>query len=249
MPGKTDTNSTPADTSRFATTHWSVVLAAGDHSSSQHEKALSKLCRSYWLPLYVYLRRRGYTIHQAEDYTQGFFVHLLKKPRLYRASPQRGKFRSFLLVSLKHFVADQQDRAQAQKRGGNCVITSLDFEGAECLYDHEVAHSLSPEKLFERSWALAVLRRTMDRLKCEPVTGSKQALFDRLKVYLAAERGAIPYKSLAADLDMTEPALRVAMHRLRQRYHELMREEIAQTVTTDEQVDEEIRDLFAALTN
>jgi RNA polymerase sigma-70 factor (ECF subfamily) len=148
---------------------------------------------------------------------------------------------------LKHFVADEQDRARAQKRGGNRVISSLDFERAEGLYDHEVAHCLSPEKLFERSWALAVLKQAMDQLKSEPMTGGKQELFDRLKIYLGAERGTIPYKNLAADLDMTEPAVRVAMHRLRQRYHELVREEIAQTVTTDEQIDEEIKDLFAAL--
>jgi len=144
-------------------------------------------------------------------------------------------------------VADEQDRARAQKRGGNRIISSLNFEKAESLYDHEVAQSLSPEKLFERSWALAVLRRAMDRLKGEPMTGPKQELFDCLKVYLAAERGAIPYQNLAADLDMTESAVRIAMHRLRQRYHELVREEIAQTVTTDDQIDEEIKDLFAAL--
>jgi hypothetical protein len=148
---------------------------------------------------------------------------------------------------LKHFVADEQDRARAQKRGGDRIISSLDFEKAEGLYDHEVAHGLSPEKLFERSWALAVLRRAMDRLKGEPMPGPKQELFDRLKVYLAAERGAIPYQNLAADFDMTESTVRVTMHRLRQRYHELVREEIAQTVTTDDQIDEEIKDLFAAL--
>ena len=168
MSGDNDVSSTPTGTSRFATTHWSVVLAAGDHSSPQHEKALRRLCQVYWLPLYVYLRRRGHTVHQAEDCTQGFFAHLLEKPRLCRANPQRGKFRSFLLASLKHFVADEQDRARAQKRGGNRVISSLDFERAEGLYDHEVAHCLSPEKLFERSWALAVLKQAMDQLKSEP---------------------------------------------------------------------------------
>jgi RNA polymerase sigma-70 factor (ECF subfamily) len=241
------TNSTGADARRFATTHWSVILAAADSSSPQHERALSTLCRTYWYPLYAYLRRRGYDTHQAEDYTQGFFAAILERQGLRRADPKYGKFRSFLLASLKNFLSDEWDRAQTQKRGGDKKVLSLDLDIAESRYAREPAHHLSPEKLFERSWALTVLKQAMDRLKAESTTPDKQRLFDRLKVYISAERDAAAYRQVAAELDMTEGAVKVAVHRLRRRYRELVRDEIAQTVTTEAQVDEEIQDLFAAL--
>ena len=247
MSDKTPNYSTPSDVGRFATTRWSVILAASDSASTQHEPALSTLCQTYWFPLYAYLRRRGYDSHQAEDYTQGFFAGILERKGLRQADPKCGKFRSFLLASLKNFLADEWDRAHAQKRGGGKKILSLDFDAAASRYDQVPAHSLSPEKLFERSWALTVLNRAMDRLKAESASSGKQCLFDRLKVYLSAEKDAIPYRDVAAELEMTEGAVKVAVHRLRRNYRELVRDEIAQTVATEAQVDEEIRDLFAAL--
>jgi len=222
-------------------------MAASDSAADLHEPALDTLCQTYWFPLYAYLRRRGYDSHQAEDYTQGFFAGILERKGLQRADPKYGKFRAFLLASLKNFLADEWDRARAQKRGGDKNIISLDFDAAASRYDLEPADRLSPEKLFDRSWALTVLTRAMDRLKAESASSDKQRLFDGLKVYLAAERDAVSYRDVAGELDMTEGAVKVAVHRLRRRYRELVREEIAQTVTTEAQVDEEIRDLFAAL--
>jgi RNA polymerase sigma factor (sigma-70 family) len=247
MPGKTDTNPTPADTSRFATTHWSLVLAAGDSSSPQHEQALSRLCRVYWFPLYAYLRRRGHDAHQAEDYTQGFFAQVLDKRRLCGVRPKPGKFRSFLLVALKNFVSDEYDRASAIKRGGAKEQLSLNFAAAENQYTLEPTHDLSPEKLFERAWALTLLEQTMDRLESELACENKKGLFDALRVYVCGEPTGLTYLQVATQLNMTESAVKVAVHRLRRRYRELLRNEIAQTVLTEDQVDEEINFLFTAV--
>ena len=247
MSDKIPKYSTLSSAGRFATTHWSVILAASDSASTQHEPALSTLCQTYWFPLYAYLRRRGYDSHQAEDYTQGFFAGILERKGLQRADPKYGKFRSFLLACLKNFLADEWDRSQAQKRGGDKKTLSLDFNAAASRYEREPEHSLSPEKLFERSWALTILTRAMERLRAESAASDKQRLFDCLKIYLTAEKDAISYRDVAEKLEMTEGAVKVAVHRLRQRYRELVREEIAQTVTTEAQVDEEIRDLFDAL--
>lgn len=247
MSDKTSKYSTPSGAGGFATTHWSIILAASDSASSQHEPALSSLCQTYWFPLYAYLRRRGHDSHQAEDYTQGFFAGILERKALQKADPKYGKFRSFLLASLKNFLADEWDRDRAQKRGGDKKVLSLDFNAAASRYEQDPAHHMSPEKLFERSWALTVLSRAMERLKAESTLSDKQQLFDCLKIYLAAEKNAVPYKDVATKLNMTEGAVKVTVHRIRRRYRELVRHEIAQTVTTEAQVDEEIRDLFAAL--
>ena len=247
MSGNSNISSSTAGTSRFATTHWSVVLTAGKPDSSHYRQALETLCRTYWFPLYVYLRRRGYDIYQAEDNIQAFFACLLEKGGLRLADPKRGRFRSFLLVALKHFLANESARTQAQKRGGGRKILSLNIENAESQYIREPRDELSPEKLFERSWALAILDRTMVRLQAEAVSAKKEKHFDCLKIYLTAEKNAVPYCEVATRLNMTEGAVKVAVHRLRQRYRVLLRDEIAQTVTTEEQINEEIRDLFAAL--
>jgi len=233
--------------SRFSTTHWSVVLTAGASASAGSREALERLCRTYWYPLYSYLRRRGCDAHQAEDCAQGFFAVLLEGHTLERAKPERGKFRSFLLSCLSHFLADQWDQAQAQKRGGGKVIVSLDIEDAETRYQVEPAHDLTPERLFEKSWALTVLENAMARLKTESAEGGRQDLFESLKPHLPASRGPASYKDVATRLGMTEGAVKVAVHRLRDRYRQLVRAEIAETVSTPEQVDEEIRDLFTAL--
>ena len=247
MSGDNDMSSTPTGTSRFATTHWSVVLAAGSPESTRYKEALETLCRTYWFPLYAYLRRRGCNAHQAEDHVQGFFTYLLEKPSLHRVDPQFGKFRSFLLATLKHFLTDERDRIQAQKRGGGHKVLSLDFETAESQYAIEPAHNLSADKIFERHWALTVLKRTMDRLKAELTSENKQNLFIILRIYLTQEESSVPYRDVATKLGMTEGAMKGAVYRLRKRYRELLFEEIAQTVATKDQVDQEISDLFAAV--
>jgi len=231
--------------SSFATTHWSVVLSAGNQASPDYTRALSSLCEAYWYPLYAYLRRRGYDKQQAEDYTQDFFAALLERQGLGKADPKLGKFRSFLLASLKNFLADEWGRKQAQKRGGGIKVSSLDFDDGDTRYSRELADGLSPEKLFERSWAQAILAQALSRLKAEFAAEGKQDMFEHLKAYLTAQDA--PYCDAAAALNMTEGAVRVAVHRLRRRYGELVRREIAQTVATAEQVDEEMNALYAAL--
>lgn len=239
--------STPRGAGRFATTHWSVVQAAGDTWSPQHQQALGTLCQTYWYPLYAYVRRQGYDTHQAEDYTQAFFTRMLEKHGLGVADPKRGKFRSFLLSALKHFLANELDRMHAKKRGGDRKILSLDIGDAERRYEVEAAPQVSADKLFDRSWALTVLQRAMDRLQSEQQKRDKQELFEQLKVYLTAEKGSVPHAEMAEKLNMTPTAVRVAVHRLRKRYRELLRQEISQTVVDKHQVNEEIRDLFKAL--
>ena len=247
MPDYSPTNFNRPNAGRFATTHWSVVLAAGRPKSASYRKALETLCQTYWFPLYAYLRRHGCNSHEAQDYTQAFFTALLDKGGLGLADPKRGKFRSFLLASLKHFLSNERAHARAKKRGGGRKALSLDFKNAESQYALEPRDELSPEKLFERSWALTVLDRTMARLQAEAVSTNKQKSFERLKSYLTADKASAPYREVAKDLDITEGAVRVAVHRLRKRYRELLRDEIAQTVTSDDKIDEEIRDLFTAL--
>jgi RNA polymerase sigma-70 factor (ECF subfamily) len=238
---------TPPGTSKFATTHWSVVLAAGSPESTRYKEALETLCRTYWFPIYVYLRRKGYSANKAEDQTQGFFTHMIEMHDLRQADPDRGRFRSFLLSMLKHFMADQWDWSQAQKRGGGKQTLSLDFADAEARYKLEPSHQLSPDKLFEKSWALTVLAQTMARLKAESSDTRRQMLFENLKAHLAGQSDTVPYRELATKLHMTEGAVKVAVHRLRQRYRELLREHIAQTVSGPEQIEDEIRALFVAL--
>lgn len=240
-------SSTPSASGRFTTTHWSVVLEAGAAGSSRHQEALEILCQTYWFPLYAYLRRWGCDSHRAEDYTQAFFASLLEKKTLAKADQSRGRFRSFLLASLKNFLSDEWDHSTTQKRGGGKVILSLDAVAAEARYTLEPTDRLSPDKLFERSWALTVLKQALDRLKEESAFAGKMPLFDRLKNHLTNKADTSSYKIVAAELDMTEDAVKTAVYRLRRRYRELVREKIAQTVATEEQLEEEIRELFAAL--
>lgn len=247
MSDKTPVSSAHAERGRFATTHWSVVLEAARPSSSHYRDAMSTLCGAYWYPLYAYLRRGGCSSHEAEEYTQGFFARLLEKEYLRQADPGRGRFRSFLLASLKHFVANERKREKALKRGGGRKIFALDFGDAENRYSLEPVEKMSPEKLFERSWALTVLHNATGRLQDESATAGKERVFECLKVYLTAEKGTIPYRKAAADIDMTEGAVKVAVHRLRRRYRELLRDEIGQTVATPDEIADEIRSLFAAL--
>ncbi|MEQ8790009.1 MAG: sigma-70 family RNA polymerase sigma factor [Pirellulaceae bacterium] len=229
---------------QFATTHWSLVLAAG---AGESQAALAELCQAYWLPLYVYLRRRGHSQHDAEDITQGFFSMLLQREDLRGLDPQRGKFRSFLLGSMKHFLANRRERDRALKRGGGRTIVSLDVDKAESHCRLEPAHDHTPERAFERQWALTLLERTLDALRNEAAVAGKLGEFDRLKVYLTGQRQDETYAQLAEELQSSEDAIKQAVSRMRKRYRQQLRREIAQTTNGADEVDDEIRELFAAL--
>ncbi|HEV3304183.1 MAG TPA: sigma-70 family RNA polymerase sigma factor [Planctomycetaceae bacterium] len=237
----------PSGSRQFATTRWSLVLAAGQRSSPQSSVALATLCENYWYPLYAYVRRRGHDADEAQDFTQTFFARLLEKNDLAAADPARGRFRSFLLASLKHFLANEWDRARAVKRGGGRAVLSIDFGTAEERYRAEPSHDLTPEKIFERRWALVLLENVLARLHDESARAGKTDSFDRLKGFLTGEQPAITYGQLAAELNTSEGALKVAVHRLRRRYRELLRAEIEETVADAQEIDQEIRDLFSAL--
>ncbi|MHC4158436.1 MAG: RNA polymerase sigma factor [Planctomycetota bacterium] len=239
----------PSGPRQFATTHWSVVGAAKGDEVSQTcaREALEELCRAYWYPLYAFVRSRGHSAIDAQDLTQGFFARIMEKQSIRLADPKRGKFRSFLLASLKNFIADEYDRRQAQKRGGGKNIFSLDFESAEGQYSLEPKDEMTPEKLFERSWAITMLRNTLDRLSGEYKSERKKQLFEHLKIYLTTDKQTATYNDIAEKLQMAEGAVKVAVHRLRKQYRELLKEEIAQTVESENEVDEEINELFKAL--
>jgi RNA polymerase sigma-70 factor (ECF subfamily) len=223
-----------------------VVLAAGRGASPQAARALEELCRTYWYPLYAYVRRRGYDSHEAEDLTQEFFARLLAKNYLADVDREKGKFRSFLLASLKHFLANEWDRAQAKKRGGSHTHVSLDARLAETRYRSEAADELSADKLLDRQWAIALLEQVLARLSAEYTAADKGEVFEQLKNSLTGTKDSIPYVTVASKLGTTEGAVKVAVHRLRQRYRKLLREEIAHTVASPAEIDEEIRHLFAA---
>jgi RNA polymerase sigma-70 factor (ECF subfamily) len=231
----------------FTTTHWTVVLRVQEQGSSQAFAALSQLCQTYWYPLYTYVRRRGYSSEEAQDLTQEFFTRLLEKNYLGAVAPEKGKFRSFLLASVNHFLAKEWHRAHRQKRGGGCAILSLNDDSAENRYRHEPATDLAPDKLFERRWAMTLLEAAMTRLGQEWSTAGKGPLFERLKVFISGGRAEEGYATLARHLGLSEGALKVAVHRLRKRYGQILREEIAQTVAAPEEVEEEIQFLLQVL--
>lgn len=237
---------TLAGSSRFPTTRWTLVIASGDPDRKEARSALVSLCENYWYPLYAYLRRRGYSADQAQDLTQDFLIRMLEGRYLDRADPGKGRFRSFLLTSLKFFVADERDRQRAYKRGGGAVV-SLEFQSGEERYQREPAHDETPERIFERRWALAVLDRVVERLRNEFVQHGRPEHFDRLKVFLLGQSDA-PYAALALEMNTSEGALKVAIHRLRKRYRELFRQEIADTVADPKEVESELRFLAGVLT-
>ncbi|PWU22158.1 MAG: RNA polymerase subunit sigma-24 [Verrucomicrobia bacterium] len=231
----------------FDATHWSVVLKAADLASDQSHAALSKLCQTYWYPLYVFVRRQGQGPENAQDLVQSFFATVLEKNYLQAAKPERGKFRSFLLMALKRFMANEWDRANRLKRGGGHQLLSLDEQNTEVRYKLEPADEATPEKAFERNWALALLDQVLSRLEGESSAVGKKQLFEELKPVLSGEKSAKSYAEIGARLGMSEGAVKVAVHRLRQRYREILRLEIANTVGSPEEIDDEIRHLFAAL--
>ena len=236
-----------ASSGHFTTTHWSVVLAARQGEGGAGAAALETLCRAYWYPLYAFIRRRGYPPAEAQDLTQAFFARLLEKDYLHAVDRSKGKFRSFLLVALDHFLANEWRNARARKRGGGAILFSLNDTKAEEQYANLLGPDLSPEKLFERQWATTLLEQVLIKLRAEFVTAGKSDLFDELKIFLTGEKRAMSYAQLAARLQSTEAALKMTVSRLRQRYGELLRAEIAGTVSRPEEIDEELHALFTAL--
>ena len=230
---------------RFGATHWSVVIAAGG-DSSRARSALEKLCATYWYPLYAFVRRRGHSAHDAQDLTQGFFARLLEKNDLASVDRARGRFRSFLLAALDHFLINEWHRARTQKRGGATVLFSFDALDAESRLRHEPATD-SPEQIYDRRWAMTLLDQVMARLRTEMAGAGKLAHFEALKFCLTGERTA--YAEVGARLAMSEGAVKVAVHRLRERYRALLRAEIAETVATPEEIEDELRALLAALSS
>jgi RNA polymerase sigma factor (sigma-70 family) len=229
----------------FVTTHWSVVLSARQKDSPHSAAALETLCRTYWYPLYAYVRRQGHSPHDAQDLTQGFFARLLQKDYLQAAAREKGKFRTFLLVALKRFLANEWDREHAQKRGGFAPVVSIDQEDAESRLAAEPAHNLQPDVLFDRQWARTLLERTMTRLRDEYAATGRARLFELLQGCLAKDESALAYAEIAARLNLTVAAVKMAVRRLRARYREILHAEIADTVASPEEIEEEIRHLFS----
>lgn len=231
----------------FVTTHWSIVLAAGSGGSPCAAAAMQQLCRAYWFPIYAHVRRCGRGAHDAQDLTQEFFATLLQRDDLARVRPEKGRFRSFLLASVGHFLANQRKKATRLKRGGGKIIISIDPALAEERYGREPSHDSTPEKLFERTWAMTLLGQVIDELREEARRANKLCLFESLKVFLTGEGDGPIYAKVGAQLDMTEAAVKMAVSRLRRRYRDILRAQIARTVATDDEIDEEIRHLFIAL--
>lgn len=241
---------TVSDSSRpaeFATTRWSIVLAAGHASVHQARSALAELCRAYWYPLYAYVRRRGHQQAEAQDLTQAFFAQLLEKDSLQAADRERGRFRAFLLTMFQRFLLNEHKHATAQKRGGGRLQFSLDFDSGEERLAREPVDAWTPEKIYSRRWALTLLDHVLDELDREYARKGKSDWFIQLRPFIIASAETPSHAQVAETLGQSEGALKVAIHRLRQRYRDLLRAAIAQTVSRDEDVDDELRELLAAL--
>jgi RNA polymerase sigma factor (sigma-70 family) len=234
----------------FPNTMWSEVVAAGENSTPRSRQALESLCSSYWRPLYAYVRRDGHDREQAEDLTQAFFVRLLEKNYLNDYHRERGRFRSFLLACLKHFLANERDRDSAEKRGGGKAVLSLQFNvsDAENEFLHEPPDDQTPEVIYERQWALSVVARVQVRIEREFERAGKARQFEQLRGFISGDDSGLPYREVADKLGVTGGALKVAVHRMRRRFRELLRDEISQTVLIPEEVQEEIGFLMSVLT-
>lgn len=225
---------------RFRTTRWSLVEAAGDSNDPGSQEALARLCEDYWPPVYSYVRGRGNDPETSQDLTQGFFAQLLERKTLKRIKPEGGKFRAYLLTCVKHFLANERAREQARKRGGEVVMVPLDLAGAERLHRMEESADLTPEQAFEQRWALLVLRRTLSRLEKEMLAGGAGERFQHLRPFLIGGEGRVPYRAIADELGSSEGAIKVAVHRLRRRFGDLLRDVVAQTLNDPAAVDDEI---------
>jgi RNA polymerase sigma factor (sigma-70 family) len=232
---------------RFATTRWSLILAAGHQSNAQSAEALASLCETYWYPVYAFVRRQGYPADAAADLTQEFFTRVLEKNYFRDADPARGRFRSFLCAAVRHFLSNERDRARTLKRGGPLPPISLDAEHAEGRYLLEPRDDLTPEKLFDRRWALLLLERALARLRAEHVAAGKSALFEALKGFLTGDNADVPYADVAKALGMSDGAVRVAVHRLRRQFRDALVDDIAETVSDPSDVDAEIEYLLKAV--
>jgi DNA-directed RNA polymerase specialized sigma24 family protein len=231
----------------FLTTHWSVVLAAKDTTSPGCSQALETLCRSYWYPLYAFVRSSGYSPHDAQDLTQGFFERLLAKEYLRVVDPEKGRFRTFLKMALKRFLVQKWERGKAAKRGGGEAALSFDTELAEQRFQSNPLHTLAPDVIYDRQWAFTLLGEATSRLEDEYAAAGKANDLKQLKPYLTEERGRIPYPHIAGALNTTEGAARVAVHRFRKRFRELFREVVAETVSEPGEVEQELRHVIEAL--
>ena len=235
----------PVEADCFAQTRWSMIVAATGGDSTRARQALEHLCATYWYPLYAFVRRQGHGAADAQDLTQEFFARLLEKNWLEAVDREQGKFRSFLLAAMRHFLANEWDRANRLKRGGGQAVLSLDAESAEARYALEPADRMSADRIFERRWALTLLEQVLARMRREFLAAGREKLFEELKAALTGEK--IPYAEIASRLNLNEGAVRVAVHRLRVRYRDLIRAEIAETVAGEHEVDAEVQHLFAAL--
>ena len=233
--------------SAFPTTQWSVVLAARASTSTEARAALESLCAAYWYPLYAYVRGRERDAEAARDLTQAFFADLLGRDFLRSVDRSKGRFRSFLLASLKNFLSHERESARALKRGGGMVPLSLDAEDAEGRFEREPVDSLTPEQIFERRWGLTLMERTMERLAEASQGGAQPAQFERLQPYLTGAEPSIPYRQVAADLGVSEGAIKTAVYRLRREYGRLLRQEIAATIADPDEIDDELRHLLTAV--
>ena len=244
LPGGSQAGGRISEARQFNTTHWSVVLAAGQTGSPQSAEALEKLCCTYWFPLYSFVRRQGRGPEEAQDLTQEFFARFLEKGSVGRASSERGRFRTFLLTSLQNFLRHEWERAQAEKRGGGRRPIPWDEADAESRYCVEVNPQLTPDQIFDQRWAMALFQTALSRLQKESAAAEKGAQFDELKGFLSTEAKEGDYGAAACHLGLTKGAVAVAVHRLRQRYGELVKEEIAHTVGTPVEAEEEMRYLI-----
>jgi RNA polymerase sigma-70 factor (ECF subfamily) len=231
----------------FATTRWTLVLAVGKGTAGEGHAALEQLCRAYWFPLYAYIRRRGHDAHSAQDLTQGFFARLLERNDLARITREGGRFRSFLLTALNHFLANEHEHATAQKRGGGKPLISLDDDTAEERYRLEPSHSETPDRLFERQWALALMEAAMRRLAAEQTASGKGASYELLRAFLSREPEPGEYTTIAERLNVAPGTLAVQVHRLRERYRNLVRAAVADTVESPLEVDAEMHHLLEAV--
>jgi RNA polymerase sigma factor (sigma-70 family) len=246
MPESTPETPTAAG-AQFRTTHWSVVVRAGDVNRTDAGPALAELCQIYWFPLYAFARRQGRNPADAEDLTQAFFARLLERNFVAKAEPEKGRFRTFLLTVFRRYLASEWNREHAKKRGGFQTIVSLDAAWAESRYGIEPGHGESADVLFERQWALTLLHEVMRRLESEYAQSGRTRLFQHLEACLTRDEAALPYTQIGVELGLSEAAVKMAMQRLRARYRAILREEISKTVASPEAVESEIRDLFAAV--
>jgi RNA polymerase sigma-70 factor (ECF subfamily) len=231
----------------FASTHWSQVLAAADASSPRAAEALAQLCRTYWYPLYAFIRRQGTGAEEAQDLTQAFFARLLERNSIAEAAEERGRFRSFLLVALKRFLINERERARAQKRGGGQPLIALDDTEAEGRYRLEPADELSADRIYERRWAVALLDEVMLGLRREYAAEGREEWFDALKLFLYDKQCPVSQREIGQRFGVTESAVKSAVHRLRVRYRERLREEVANTVANPSEIDDELRHLLSVL--